>query len=220
MSFGDVDERGTSAVRASIGLGHMLQQAQRADPPANLVSTQATIRVDSVRRGAEKVNTTKTVTSAKENRTNSTLSKDTALQRYHEPCNGPTAANDTAAWNTFKDKELTQLGQPGGSPGDSNWDDPMNTSVLITAVYSIVGISDAEKHFWNCSIYHFDADGNGNLTKAEFCESYNDFQHLAECNTTLTAWRSFHSGLSSRLPGLSGRPVLAVLLAISWEISR
>ena len=147
MIFGDVGERVTSAVGASIGLGRMLQQTQTANPPAELELRQATIRVDSVRRDAAKGNTTKTVTSTKENRTNSTLSKDTALQRYHEPCNGPTAANDTAAWNTFKDKELTQLGQPGGSPGDSNWDDPMNTSVLITAVYSIVGISDAEKHF-------------------------------------------------------------------------
>ena len=133
-----------NAISVSIGLGRMLQQTRKANPPDELALTQATIRVDSVRRDAAQGNTTKSVMSTTENRTNSTLSKDTALQRYHEPCNGPTAANDTAAWNTFKDKELTQLGQPGGSPGDSNWDDPMNTSVLITAVYSIVGI------FWDC----------------------------------------------------------------------
>ena len=209
MSFGDVDERGTSAVGASIGLGRMLQQAQRADPPANLVSTQATIRVDSVRRGAEKVNTTKTVTSAKENRTNSTLSKDTALQ----DC----SANETAAWTTMKNREVMYLNSSGNWTGSN--DDPINVSVMVTVIYSTVGISDPEKHFWNCTIYHFDTNSDLSVTKTEFCAGWDDYQSdAAACQTNLDAWNTYRASIFSKVPSLSGRPLLAIVLAICLDI--
>lgn len=170
-------------------LGRMLQQAQRADPPANLASTQATIRVDSVRRGAEKVNTTKTVTSTR-------ITK----------CEEEASNTAWAAMFTRANKSIET----------SYYIVTVETSFAIQYLPQ-TGASDAEKAFWNCTALAIDGDSDGYIKKIEeFCPKYNHFEtvaHNSTCNATYAEWLRFHH------QGFAGRPVLAIVLGISLQIS-
>ena len=188
----------------------MLQQTRKADRPDELALTQATIRADSVRRDAAKVDTAKIATSIKENQTN--YISPGGATNFVGPIDYGCNADTTAAWDRYKRIELPQY-SPGQAPGGM-WDLPMNASKVSSAT----AVDEAQRQVDASSatgsllssapqrvelpaplsqgqVACLDAGetgGDGSITKTEFCANW---------------------GCS-----LSGRPMLAVVMAICLQI--